>query len=116
MQKIQQAREKSVKQEHKTAQALSNAQHKHDRALADVKKAANDISVCIVVLPASQATLTLNSRYQLLASCRWFVTPPHWQLCQRNIQEAHRTIENRRSELEQVQRKKDSGDVGFITL
>jgi hypothetical protein len=61
MQKVLQARGKAVKQEHKTAQALSNAQHKHDIALADGKKAANDLSVCIVVLPAAQATLTPNS-------------------------------------------------------
>ena len=46
-------------QEHKTAQALTDARHKHDFALADEKKAASDLSVCIVVLPASpQVTLT----------------------------------------------------------
>jgi hypothetical protein len=58
MQKAQQAREKAVKHEHKTAQALTDAQHKHDLAVADENKAANDFSVCIVVPPAAQVALT----------------------------------------------------------
>jgi hypothetical protein len=43
--KVQQAREKAVKQEYKTDQSLSNAQHKHDRAVADKNKAENDLTV-----------------------------------------------------------------------
>lgn len=69
MQKVQRAREKAVKQEHKTAQALSNAQHKHDRAVADVKKAANDLSVCIVYYllakPHSPQTHILNYSHRV---------------------------------------------------
>jgi hypothetical protein len=57
LQKAQKAREKAVKKERKTAQVFSNAQHKHDLAVADEKKAENDLSVCIVVLPAAQTTL-----------------------------------------------------------
>jgi hypothetical protein len=34
-------------------------------------------------------------------------------MSQRHLQEAHRTVESRRTELEQAQRKKDSGDVGL---
>ena len=49
-QKAQQARDKAVKQEHSTAQALSDAQHKHDLAVADERKAANDLSVRIVIV------------------------------------------------------------------
>ena len=45
MQKAQQARDKSVKQERSAAQALSDAQYKHDIAVADEKKAANYLSV-----------------------------------------------------------------------
>lgn len=55
--KAQKAREKAIKKERKTAKALSNAQHKHDVAHADEKKAANNLSVCIVILPATQTTL-----------------------------------------------------------
>jgi len=40
--KVQRAREKAVKQEYKTDQTLSNAQHKHDRAIADKNKAEHD--------------------------------------------------------------------------
>ena len=47
-QKAQQSRDKAVKQEHSTAQAFSNAQHKHDLAVADERKAANDLSVRII--------------------------------------------------------------------
>lgn len=50
MQKAQQARDKSVKQEQSTAQALSDAQHKHDIAVADEKKATNDLSVRTVIV------------------------------------------------------------------
>jgi hypothetical protein len=58
-QKAQQARDKAVKQERKTAQALSNSQHKHDLAVADDHKAANDLSVRIVIVVAlAQAILT----------------------------------------------------------
>ena len=49
-QKAQQARDKAVKQERSTAQALSDAQHKHDIAVADERKAANDPSVRIVIV------------------------------------------------------------------
>jgi oligoendopeptidase F len=49
-QKAQQARDKAVKQEHSTAQALSDAQYKHDLAVADERKAANDLSVRIVIV------------------------------------------------------------------
>lgn len=41
----QRIREKAVQEEHKTAQALSEAQHKHDFAVAGENKAANDLSV-----------------------------------------------------------------------
>jgi hypothetical protein len=111
-QKAQRAREKAVKQEHRSAQALTDAQHKHDLAVADEKKAANDLSVC-----NSRTTCRPSRTHQsppinrILASsrCRWLL-----QMCQRLLQEAHQTVEGRRTELEQVQRKKDSGDVGLL--
>lgn len=60
MQKAQQARGKTVKQEHSTAQAHSDAQHKHDLAVANERKAANDLSVRIViVVNFAQAVLTI---------------------------------------------------------
>ena len=43
--KVQQARDKAVKQEYKTEQTLSNAQHKHDRAVVNKKKVEHDLSV-----------------------------------------------------------------------
>lgn len=43
--KAQRAREKAVQEEHRTAQALSEAQHAHDLAVAGQNKAANDLSV-----------------------------------------------------------------------
>ena len=43
--KAQRAREKADQEEHKTAQALSEAQHAHDRAVASQNRAANDLSV-----------------------------------------------------------------------
>ena len=36
-----------------------------------------------------------------------------WQMSQKYLQEAHRAIESRRTELEQVQGKKNSGDVSI---
>ena len=61
-QKAQRAREKAVKQEHKTAQALTDAQHKHDLAVANEKKAVNDLSVRLVILfpaaPKSHSPVT----------------------------------------------------------
>ena len=72
IQKAQRAREKAVKKERKTAKALTDAQHKHDRAAADEKKAMNDLSVCIVVLPAAQTTLT-TPKY---VSLRRIAVPP----------------------------------------
>ena len=58
--KAQQARYKAVKQEHSTAQALTNAQHKHDLAVADEHKAANDLSVRIVrAVTLAQPVLTI---------------------------------------------------------
>jgi hypothetical protein len=70
MQKARQAREKAVKQEHKTAQALSDVQHKHDLAIADKNKATNDLSVCNVVPPAA-AQLSLTTCY----ACSCAVSP-----------------------------------------
>ncbi|KAI0278567.1 hypothetical protein BGY98DRAFT_1096685 [Russula aff. rugulosa BPL654] len=91
MQKAKQARDKTVKQERSTAQALTNAQHKHDLAVADEHKAANDLSVRIAtVVTLAQA------------------------MCEKYLQEAHRAIESRRTELEQAQSKKDSGDVARV--
>jgi hypothetical protein len=59
-QKALQARGKTVKREHNTAQAHSNAQHKHDLAVANERKAANDLSVRIViVINLAQAVLTI---------------------------------------------------------
>lgn len=59
-QKAKQARDKAVKQERRTAQALSDAQHKHDLAVADEHKAVNDLNVCIViVVTLAQAVLTI---------------------------------------------------------
>jgi hypothetical protein len=49
-QKAQQARHKAVKQEHSTAQALNDAQYKHDLSVASDRKATNDLSVRIVIV------------------------------------------------------------------
>ena len=58
-QKARQARGKAVKEEHSTAQAHSDAQHKHDLAVANERKAANDLSVRIVIVAnLAQAVLT----------------------------------------------------------
>jgi hypothetical protein len=43
--------------------------------------------------------------------CRWLRFA--LQMCQRLLLEAQQTVESRRTELEQVQRKKDSGDVSL---
>lgn len=60
MQKARQALDKTVKQERRTAQALSDAQHKHDLAVADEHKAANDLSVRIlIVITLCQPVLTI---------------------------------------------------------
>jgi len=75
-QKAQQARHKAVKQEHSTAQALNDAQYKHDLSVASDRKATNDLS-----------------------------------MSQKHLEEAHRAIESRRTELEQAQRMKNSGEV-----
>ncbi|KAH9991486.1 hypothetical protein BJV77DRAFT_1068305 [Russula vinacea] len=96
-QKAQRAREKAVKQEHKTAQALTDAQHKHDLAVANEKKAVNDLSLP----PVNRVHASSRRRWLRLAL----------QMCQRLLQEAHQTVASRRTELEQVQRQKDSGDV-----
>jgi len=69
MQKAQQARDKAVKQEHLSAQALSDAQHKHDLAVANENKASNDLSVCIC-LSTTPAKATFTNCTRLLASCR----------------------------------------------
>ncbi len=112
-QKAQQARDKAVKQERRTAQALSNAQHKHDLAVADDHKAANDLSVRIViVVTLAQAVLTISKLEPFCVVslvCINFL----WQMSQKYLQEAHRAIESRRTELEQVQGKKNSGDVSI---
>jgi hypothetical protein len=71
--KAQQARRKAVKKEHSTAQALSNAQHKHDLAVADEHKAANDLSVrVVIVVNLAQALLTICKPSCVV--CRWFVS------------------------------------------
>jgi hypothetical protein len=44
-QKAQRVHDKSVKQEHKAAQALDEARHKHDLAVASENKAMHDLSV-----------------------------------------------------------------------
>ena len=43
--KAQQAYDKAAKQEHKIAQALGKARHKHDLAVAGENKAEHDLSV-----------------------------------------------------------------------
>jgi hypothetical protein len=106
-QKAQRAREKAIKQEHLTAQALSDAQHKHDLAVADENKAANDLSVGIVVV------LPLISLHLPIVTRRLAVSPL-LQMCQKHLQEAHQTVESRRAELVQAQRRKDSGDVRTV--
>jgi hypothetical protein len=68
--KAQQERDKMVKKERSTAQALNNAQHKHDLAVADEHKAANDLSVRIVIV----VTLAYTVLIYHLALCRWFPT------------------------------------------
>ena len=42
--------DKAVKGEHKTAQALGEARHKHELAVASENKAMNDLSVRLVVV------------------------------------------------------------------
>ena len=42
--------DKAVKGEHKTAQALGEARHKHELAIASENKAMNDLSVRLVVV------------------------------------------------------------------
>ena len=42
--------DKAVKGEHKTEQALSEARHKHELAVAGENKAMNDFSVRLVVV------------------------------------------------------------------
>jgi len=49
IQKAQQAYDKSAKQEHKIAQALGEARHKHDLAVAGENKAEHDLSVRAVL-------------------------------------------------------------------
>jgi hypothetical protein len=44
-QKAQRVHDKSVKQEHRAAQALDEARHKHDLAVASENKAMHDLSV-----------------------------------------------------------------------
>jgi len=46
--KAQQVHDKAVKGEHKTAQALGEARHKHELAVAGENKAMNDLSVRLV--------------------------------------------------------------------
>ena len=70
LQKAQKAREKAVKKERKTAKVFTNAQHKHDLAVADEKKAENDLSVCILVLPTAQTTL-ITPNYVFFTSYRF---------------------------------------------
>lgn len=107
IQKAKQARDKTVKQERSTAQALTNAQHKHDLAIADEHKAANDLSVRIaIVVTLAQAVLTICKPSCVLSLVCFLL-----QMCEKYLQEAHRAIESRRTELEQAQSKKNSGDV-----
>jgi hypothetical protein len=73
-QKAHQACYKAVKREHSTAQALSNAQHKHDLAIADEHKAANDLSVRIVIVVTSPKPYLLSVNYLALCRDRWFVS------------------------------------------
>jgi hypothetical protein len=110
-QKAHQVCYKAVKREHSTAQALGNAQHKHDLAIADEHKAANDLSVRIViVVTLAQAVLTICKLSCVVSrSLVCFLL----QMRQKHLQEAHRAIESRRTELEQVRRKKNSGDVSI---
>jgi hypothetical protein len=109
VEKARQAREKAVKQERRTAQALSDAQHKHDLAVADEHKAENDLSVRIViVITLAQAVLTICK-----PSCVVSLVGFLLQMRQKYLQEAHRAIESRRTELVQAQRKKNSGDVSI---
>ena len=53
--KAQQVHDKAVKEEHKTAQALSEARHKHELAVAGENKAMNDLSVRVVVVITQQS-------------------------------------------------------------
>ena len=92
-----------MKQERSTSRALSDAQHKHGLAVADEHKAASDLSVRIViVVTLAQAVLT---------TCKPFALLSLLQVCQKHLEEAQRTIESRRTELEKAQRRKNSGDV-----
>jgi hypothetical protein len=70
-QKAQQSRDKAVKQEHRTAQALNDVQHKHDLAIADERKAARDLSVRIVTVVTAKPHLPSVNH---LALCRWLVS------------------------------------------
>jgi len=98
--KVQQARDKAVKQEYKTEQTLSNAQHKHDRAVVNKKKVEHDLSVF-----PHQIDYGRSSRISPLVSVS--------QVQQRHLQEVRQTVEGRRAEVERAQREKDAGDVGF---
>jgi hypothetical protein len=53
--KAQQVHDKAVKSEHKMAQALSEARHKHELAVASENKAMNDFSVRLVVVITYQS-------------------------------------------------------------
>jgi hypothetical protein len=106
--KARQARDKAVKKERRTAQALSNAQHKHDLAVADEHKAENDLSVRIVKSYPLRAVLTICKPF-CVVSLVCFLP----QMRQKYLQEAHRAIESQRTELEQAHRKKKSGDVSI---
>ena len=64
--------DKAVKGEHKAAQALSEARHKHELAVASENKAMNDFSVRLVVVITYQSYTpslpTLRRLFQLIRS------------------------------------------------
>jgi hypothetical protein len=58
IQKAQQAYDKAAKQEHKIAQALGEARHKHDLAVAGENKAEHDLSVRMVEVTTYQSCIS----------------------------------------------------------